>query len=189
MRDQYWSFLQNIYYLDLYYQRYYNTWSFIDRGVDILCNLVSCGSVAAWGIWKKWPMLWALLICGSQIIGVVRPHMQAQRRVNALSMLLPQLKLFELKVNNLWRLHQADNYDYTEKLIEFKSEWVNLETMFLGADEIPDRKYIRYKIGPEWETELKKEFFPDGGDNCARKVEASQPEPKTGENSGAEQDN
>lgn len=45
-----------------------------DRFVNVLLDIASSGSIAAWAVWKSAPMVWGGIIAGSQLVTAIKPY-------------------------------------------------------------------------------------------------------------------
>ncbi len=63
MREAYWNFYKKIAYQFFYYKRFQIFLNAVNNGIAAFCGLTALSSVAAWGLWKSYPLLWSFLIC------------------------------------------------------------------------------------------------------------------------------
>lgn len=158
MREKYWKLLQKAIYNYIYWKDYRRRIAIVSTAVNVFSALLSCASVAAWAIWQKHPAIWAFLVGISQIVQVVYPLLPFQKRLTALDYLIPKTDQLVRRITDTWhKLEHGRNVtgiDYMYESSKYNNMLSSLEIEFLGADNIPDRKYIRNYIDDEYSKYL-----------------------------------
>jgi hypothetical protein len=137
MRNKIWSALVNAKYkgyvigllTDLFQKR--------DRAMNIFLALTSSGSIAAWAIWDKYGMIWALIIAISQVVTVLKPYFPYYKYVKELNG--KRLKIDDLNIDfeKLWDKIQTEKIredEASEIYFELKKKFN--EIMHFGDDAV-----------------------------------------------------
>lgn len=146
MREQYWDYYTHIKYELLYFCAYLNdSWRWL-KTLDVFLAAVSGSSVAAWALWHAMPMLWAFLIASAQVIGAIRQYLPFNKRVQALSALLPRLEGVVNRVDRDW--FAVDRGECTDEqlnslIFSYRKECLDLEARYLYGVYLPEREDLR----------------------------------------------
>jgi len=123
MKNKIWSTLVNVKYKGYIIGLLADAFQKWDRTINIFIALTSSGSIAAWAIWKKYEIVWGLIIAASQVITVLKPYFPYYKYVK-------ELNGKNLRINNL--------------NIEFEKLWDKVQLGKIGEDEASD-KYFELK--------------------------------------------
>jgi len=106
----------------------------LDLCINILLVLTTSSSVAAWAIWQKFPLLWALLIGISQILTLIKPYFLFHKYIKVFSEKGIQWQYNTLELEKLW-------YDYNNGIIDdnkASSIYFELRKKCISFDNMPD---------------------------------------------------
>ena len=143
----------NILYLGMYLEETQK----IDRIIKMFLAVASNGSIAAWVIWKDFPMVWGGIIAASQFLNAVKEYLPYQKRAKSISGLHIDLQDSFLYAEKIW--FSIAEGEYTEKQIneawiELKKRKNNFVKKHLGEDVLPENKKLLGKA-----DEQKVEYF------------------------------
>lgn len=99
-----------------------------DRNVNIFLALASSGSIAAWAVWKEYPLLWSSIIALSQVVMTIKPYFPYHKVIKELNSRCLKLNLLNIETERIWNKIQRgkltdDNieqyyYDYNKTYAE-----------------------------------------------------------------------
>lgn len=115
MRERYWSFFFEIKHKSFYYKHFQALFNKINWVLSGFLSLTTLSSIAAWGIWEHYQLLWAILICFSQVV-------QA---------LFPKLPYNDLLISTQFMISALDKL-----LIDVECDWLRIDAQNLEDDEI-----------------------------------------------------
>jgi hypothetical protein len=153
MRDKIWAALANIKYKGYLIDLLVNAFQRWDRNINIFLALTSSGSIAAWAIWKKYEIIWGIIIALSQIVTVIRPYFPYYKYVkelNAKSLKIENLNIeFERLLDKLQRgkLNEDQAADIYYNLQKEGNEYFNFndDTVFLVTQKMKLKANISMK--------------------------------------------
>lgn len=77
----------------------YQLW---DRNINIILALTSSGSIAAWAVWQKAPLLWGIIIAISQVIMAIKPFFPYNKLVKELNERNLKIDMLNIEVEDFW---------------------------------------------------------------------------------------
>lgn len=149
MREQYWNFYISLEHKSYYYKYFQIFFNRINWGISCFCTLLSLSCVAAWGIWKDYPVLWSGLICVSQIIQAIFPKLPYNDLLTASKLIVVPLNEIILSVRHSW-LQMEYTQDFSddqicELLRNYESACFDLTSQFFSAAYLPEIKWCETK--------------------------------------------
>ncbi len=140
MQERYWKKLTDKRYRLIYINEYYNQCIWIQRAINILLAITSSGAVAAWAVWKEFPVVWAGIIAVSQVITAVKPLLSYEKRIEIIHGMINQMTLLCDEIESKW--FYVANGSMTEQEIndlyyQYEKKWSDIETNSLKGDSIP----------------------------------------------------
>ncbi|MCP4662295.1 MAG: hypothetical protein GY856_43395 [bacterium] len=85
-----------------YFQLYHIATERVDNALKIFLAIAANGSIAAWAVWSKAPMLWAGIVALAQLITVVKEYLPYQRRSKRLGNLISEFERIYLFAEGRW---------------------------------------------------------------------------------------
>jgi len=74
MKQKIWATLCNFKFKTFLLQELLYKYQTRENAINIFLAIASCGSIAAWAIFKTYQNVWMVIIAGSQVITAIRPH-------------------------------------------------------------------------------------------------------------------
>ncbi|MBO7670748.1 MAG: hypothetical protein J6S60_09190 [Oscillospiraceae bacterium] len=165
MRDAFWSTLHDLNFKKLYLEKYHSHATRIDAVISAVAALASAGSISAWTIWQKLPLIWGIILMIVQVLQIVRPFLPYSRRLAALKYFIPEIRHLVLDVETEWyRAELSDSPDYITVLHTFRKRYISLECEYLGSDPLPDIKHLRSAAEKDALNHLRLFFGASEGD-------------------------
>ncbi len=134
IRTQVWNFLvdskTNEYFSSLtvkYYQK-------LDLCTNIFLVLATSSSIAAWAIWKEYPLLWTTIIGLSQIMTLAKPYFLFPKYIKVFNEKSVHWQHNALDLEELW--HKLNNGIVEET--EITNEYFELKKKSLVFDQFPE---------------------------------------------------
>lgn len=125
MKEKIWATLNNVkfkgYCIDLLIDRYQK----IDRNINIYLAIASSGSIAAWAIWDKFPMIWGVIIASTQVITVIKPYVPYFKYVKELKDAVLKIENLNIELERLWYYSNSKKISLEEieiRYFEIKKE-------------------------------------------------------------------
>lgn len=91
IRQFYWDFFINAKFSQIYYGLYLDDSYRWTRYINSFLAIASSTSIAAWVIWNKIPLVWAMIIALSQVISAVKQYFPFNDRIARLGKMNPLL--------------------------------------------------------------------------------------------------
>ena len=110
MKTQIWSILCDLKFKEYCIGLLISKFQKIDRNINIFLALTSSGSIAAWVIWKEYPIFWGGIIAVSQVISAIKPYFPYNKYVNELNDRYLKVEFINIGLEQLW-------YKYSRKKI------------------------------------------------------------------------
>lgn len=161
MRDKYWAMYTELKHKEKYYLYYQQSSKFKDGVINGVCLVASCASIASWGIWSEYPVVWALIIALAQVIQAVKPLLPFSQQITALRFLNPELSSLLIDIDHSWdSVNRMDgsnpsDYDHVSGLIhDYEKRFDSLTSQFIGDTYFPTRRRCEKKA----ETECRNYF-------------------------------
>ena len=149
MREQYWNFYSSLKYREFYYKWFRTFWGRINWAISGFCTLISLSCVAAWGIWKTYPILWTVLICISQVIQVFFPKLPYNDLLSASKLIANPLDRLLIDVENSWLemnyVKEFSDAELLPLLYNYKLEYSKLVSQFFSSSYLPAIKWCETK--------------------------------------------
>ena len=101
-----------------------------DISSNIFLTFSASGSVAAWGIWEKYPILWLIIVILTQIIQFLKPFFLFPKYIEIYNEKFILLQNINNKYEDLWIKLENENINDTEVGIIFdkiKSESIQVD--------------------------------------------------------------
>ncbi|WP_270248936.1 hypothetical protein [Ruthenibacterium lactatiformans] len=134
MRERYWSLFNQEKHKYFYFESYKVRCDKIDRKLKIFLAFASCGSIAAWGLWKEFPALWAIVLATSQILSVMQDYLPFSQEATSLNFFLPELNAVLIEIEHGWNgIDRMSEVEISEKIVQFQRQIANLESKYLGG--------------------------------------------------------
>jgi hypothetical protein len=135
--ELYWSQLVQLKAASICIRLYRNQLARWVRGVEVVKAVGSSGAIAAWVVWKDWPLLWAGIIALAQLLDALKHVFPFARQHKAASDLTVALELL---------------------CIDAEVEWESIH-----AERVPDGAIIERKARlAKLQLEAEHRHFPEG---------------------------
>ncbi len=152
MRENYWNFYKKIAYQFFYYKRFQIFLNRLYWGITALCNLTAFSSIAAWGVWKSYPLVWSVLICITQLVQALYPRLPYNELRYPTTFMICSLDKLLTSIGHSWL--KIDLYDYTEEEIfefieKYEMQYNELVAQFFAGVYLPEINHCAKKAEEE----------------------------------------
>jgi hypothetical protein len=159
MQERYWKKLTDKRYRLIYINEYYDRSVWIQRMINIFLAISSSGAIAAWAIWKEFPVLWGGIIAASQVVTAIKPYLPYEKRIEDIYNILTQLTVICNEVEAKW--YYVANGSMSEEEIndlyyKYEKRWTEVESKCLKGDSIPADARLAHIA-----NEKKEKYFED----------------------------
>lgn len=142
---RYWEQLKEFKTHVLYLHNYAVHSEMWDKRINIFLAITSSSSIAAWAIWQKYQMIWAIIIAISQIITAVKPFLPFKVRLKAVSDLNSRMQKISLDCEKGW--YSVAEGELTDKeihelCIKLREESRQAENQCLKGIVLPKKKKL-----------------------------------------------
>lgn len=168
MRYAFWRALFVLKFQELYLEKYLRRATRIDTALSIAVALISAGSVSAWVVWQRVPLLWSSLVMLMQILQIVKPFLPYARRAAALRYFIPEQRALVLDAEMFWLQAEhgkCTDDDYITRLHSFRKQYLEAECKYLGSELLPKIKRLMKSAEAETENHLRLFFGAPEGDD------------------------
>lgn len=148
MRERYWSFFCEIKHKSFYYKHFQALFNKINWGLSGFLGFASISSIAAWSIWEQYHLIWAVLICASQVIQVFFPKLpyndlliSTQFMISALDKLLIEVELDWLRID----VQNLEDEEIMSLLNAHMTQYSDLVNQFFSGTYLPVINYCHGK--------------------------------------------
>ena len=156
-QQKYWSLLRELKTHVIYLHNYAARSEWWDKAINIFLAITSSSSIAAWAIWQKYQLLWAVIIALSQVVTAIKPFLPFKQRLKPISDLNDQIQDISLDCERHW--FSVAEGELTEK--EIHDLYISLKDKSLKAEKkalkdlvLPKKKKILQKAEIEAEQYL-----------------------------------
>lgn len=146
MREKYWAFYTRTRFELFYFYEYLNdSYRWLSL-LESFLAVASCGSIAAWAVWNKVPLLWGIIIAVSQVITAIKQYFPYGKRIQALNNLIPRLDMLLSQIDHEW--FKVDNGELSDDKINdvifgFKRECADMSNKYLNGIYFPEREDLK----------------------------------------------
>lgn len=141
MRNRYWNFFYEITYKKYYYESFYKFFKRINWIISAVLNITSLSSVAAWSIWGEHQLIWAILICFSQVIQALFPKLPYNDLLIAEQFMFPSLGKLYRSIERDWLAIDQKNLSekkIMKKLLHHQQKYSDLVEFYMPSQFLPD---------------------------------------------------
>ena len=161
MQERYWREMIQTKYSEFYIDLYLENSVIMDRRINVLLAIASCGSIASWAIWNQFALIWALIVAASQVVSVIKPYLPYSKRVEDLYNYSSDIKGLYIKMEYDW--FYVSNGDFTEEeinetLFKYKTEYNTFTGKHLQKDYLTMNDIIKAKAESFVEEYFKKNY-------------------------------
>lgn len=139
MQERYWKKLTDKRYQLIYINEYYDRCVRLQRAINIFLALTTSGAIAAWAIWKEFPIVWAVIIAVSQVVTAIKPYLPYEKRIEAIYDVISQFSVICNEIEAKW-FYVAKGTMAEEEINElyysFEKRWTDIESKSLKGDSI-----------------------------------------------------
>ena len=155
MRERYWAFYVSLKHKSCYYKHFQILFKRINWAITGLLSTTTMSCIAAWDLWKDFRVIWAVLICASQIIQAFFPKMPYNDALISTRFMISSLDKLLLQIDHDWL--SIDVYHLSdEKIMELlktrQSQYSDLVNQFFSGDYLPIIKYCENKAEQDCKT-------------------------------------
>lgn len=161
MREHYWITYSVLEYQLIYYKNYQLFYSLKKKIISCFCLGISLSSVAAWSIWKTFPLLWSFCIALSQLIQVFSPYFLNDELALAAKMIITPLDKLLVNTRHDWLSIENSAYSddqIVELIHKYEQQYSELTSLFFSGTFLPESRYVQKKTEAEWENNLEVKY-------------------------------
>lgn len=164
-QNRYWNQLKEFKTHVLYLHNYAAHSEWWDKTINIFLAITSSSSIAAWAIWQKYQMIWAIIIAISQIITAVKPFLPFKARIKAVSDLNDRIQEISLECERGWYSvaeGELTNKDIHELCIKLRNESLLAQKKYLKNIVLPKNKELLRIAEIDADSYLKQNYHSGG---------------------------
>ena len=140
MQERYWNKMTDKRYQLIYINEYYSRYIKVQRRINIFLAISASGAIAAWAVWKEFPIVWAGIIAVSQVITAVKPYLPYEKRIDGIYDISSQYTVICNEMESKW-FYVANGSkteeDINELCYNYEKRWTAVVTKTLKGDCIP----------------------------------------------------
>jgi hypothetical protein len=145
MQERYWRRLTDKRYQLIYINEYYDRCVRLQRMINIFLAFSTSGAIAAWAIWKEYPVIWALVIAASQVITAIKPYLPYEKRIDGIFDVISQFSVICNELEAKWfyvAKGTMSEEEINELYYNFEKRWTDIESKTLKGDSIKANEKI-----------------------------------------------
>lgn len=162
---RYWNQLKEFKTHVIYLHNYAAHSEWWDKTINIFLAITSSSSIAAWAIWQKYQIVWAIIIALSQVVTAIKPFLPFKQRLKAISDLNDKIQEISLECEEGW--FSVAEGELTEK--EIHNLCIGLRNKALIAEKkclknivLPKNQNILKSAESEADQYLTNNYHPGG---------------------------
>jgi hypothetical protein len=162
---RYWNQLKEFKTHVIYLHNYAAHSEYWDKAINVFLAITSSSSIAAWAVWQKYHIMWAVIIALSQVVTAVKPFMPFKQRIKAICDLNDKMQEISLECENRW--FSVAEGELTEKeihelCIRLRNNALISEKKCLKSMVLPKNKKILKKAETEADQYLTNNYHTGG---------------------------
>lgn len=161
MQERYWKKLTDKRYRLIYINEYYDQSVWLQRMINIFLAITSSGAIAAWAVWKEYPVLWAGIIATAQVLTAIKPYLPFEKRIEGIYEMMMQMTLICNEVESKWYYvanGSLSEEDINDLYYKYEKRWSEIETKYLKGDSIPADARIAHIANAKKERYFQNQF-------------------------------
>jgi len=165
MRARLWKNLANIRFKAFYCNRCSTLAGTCGRAYSLFLSFASASCVAAWAIWQKHHIIWAVILAIAQVLHIARPYIRFLKSEKEFLAMSFEFKHLYLSYERLW--YDFENGVVTEeeaekRFYEFRKREIDIERTYQST-HTPQINFLMSKAQRDTYSELSLNF--EIGDN------------------------
>ena len=132
--------------------------------IAVFLTVTTLGSVSAWAIWEKLPLVWAAIISTSQIISVLKSVFSFEKRIKFLIEMRSKLCEVELEFEQLFSDFNSSKYGNDEA----SSSFFQLQKRLVEATKPSEMNILKERWGISKKAQSDTETFINRNYNLNR---------------------
>lgn len=144
MADHYWDFFIATKHKACYYKSFYSLFSRINWAMTAFLNFASFSSIAAWGIWNDYSVVWAAIIGISQVLQMLFPKVPYNDLLISVKFILPEIDRLLIDIENDYfdiELGRLSDDDIKERLNIHQIRLFDITSRYFGGVYLPDLRF------------------------------------------------
>lgn len=155
MRERYWNFYFSIKFKACYYMYFQIFFKHINTCITCFLSLTTLSCIAAWDVWNKYQLLWANLICVSQVVQAIFPKLPYNDMLISTKFMISALDRLLLDIDHDWLIidiHHLSDDEIVKLLEKHQNCYSDLVNQFFSGEYLPLIKYCEKKAEQECKT-------------------------------------
>lgn len=160
MRDRIWANLQNMKFKSTYTANMSKFTHYIGLLYSFSLAIASASSVAAWAIWKIYPLVWAWIVGLSQVLHVAKPYVPFVKNDKEFMEMSLMYESLYLLYDKLWHVNEkTTKFEQVieDRYYELRQQEIDLAERYKHII-CPEFKWIMVKSSTETAQELALHF-------------------------------
>lgn len=148
MRERYWKLYISIKHESYYYKHFQLLLKRINWGITAVLTLTTLSSIAAWDIWDKYRIVWAIIICFSQVIQALFPKLPYNDLLISTRFMISSLDKLLLDIDYDWMnidVHDLSEDEILALIMKHQRGYSSLVNQFFSGEYLPVIKYCEKK--------------------------------------------
>jgi hypothetical protein len=137
MRDNIWYSLVDAKFRAILFDECSRLANLTGQGYTIFLAIIASTSVAAWAVWSKYPVIWAVIVAISQVLHVIKPHVPFLKQGGVYRDMSNTFDSLYLQYEKLWYKLEQGSMEY----IKAEKDFYNLREEELEIER-------RYAVHP-----------------------------------------
>lgn len=159
---RYWNLMKELKVHVIYLHNYAAQSEWRDKAVNIFLAITSSSSIAAWAIWQRYQLVWAIIIALSQVVTAIKPFLPYKQRMKSISELNDHIQELSLECEKNW--FEVAEGELTEKeihdlAIDIKNKSLIAQQKCLKTMVLPKKSDILRKAEKEADLYFQNNYY------------------------------
>ena len=138
---QYWNQLVELKFAVNYLQAYHGQYDRNQTTLAVGLAIAGNGSIAAWVIWKDYPMVWACIIAASQLVTAIKAWLPWERRLKPVVAAKREIEAVFFAAETRWysvREGLMTSPEIHQAVMDIKQQRARVEATHFDSSPLPD---------------------------------------------------
>ena len=149
----------------MYLHNYASHSEWWDKTINVFLAITSSSSIAAWAIWQKHDIVWAVIIALSQVVTAVKPFLPFKVRLKAVADLNDRIQDISLECEKGWFAvaeGELTEKEIHEHCIKLRNDALTAEKKCLKNIVLPKNKKLLKRAEQDADLYLTKNYQKGG---------------------------
>ena len=148
MQEHFWDFFVSTKHKSFYYIHFQNLFNRINWLLSAFLNITTVSSIAAWGIWDQYPLIWAIILCASQMIQIFFPKLPFNDQLISVRFIISEIERLLIDIESEWlkmEIRDIPDEDMHNLLVQYQLRLYEITNRYFSGYYLPVLHYCESK--------------------------------------------